>query len=270
MSRTRSVCKITHLRTLANKQPLYRLTLTQPPGIRPAWVQVFQLRGALVLARRRPCSPTKGHKGRLPYMRHRDGNQLLDLRESQAFPSRNDQETTCVSGKPPWPLSTLIWSTSNSKYLGDPYKQEPRHSYPIHSSRRLQSNLSPFYPGKTAKMRLKTLFSLSLMVTAAFASPAPASWTLNGALANVFRSHNAQPSCISNQKVVTDTLYESPTPASTQQHRYTFLVYRQPPGYVPDTVTLQVRPGLNIYTYAASKGLKLVGGNFLRESITNP
>jgi phosphatidylethanolamine-binding protein len=82
-------------------------------------------------------------------------------------------------------------------------------------------------------------------------------------------SHNAQPSCITNQKPVTDTIYQALSPLSTQQHRYTFLVYRQPPGYTPDLVTLQTRPGFNVNTYAASKGLTLVGGNFLREAITN-
>ncbi|KAK3713228.1 hypothetical protein LTR37_008661, partial [Vermiconidia calcicola] len=84
--------------------------------------------------------------------------------------------------------------------------------------------------------------------------------------------HDAQPSCITNQKPVTDTVYQALTPASTQQHRYTFLVYRQPAGYQPDAVdlaTLQLRPGFDVNKYAADNGLTLVGGNFLREAITN-
>lgn len=87
--------------------------------------------------------------------------------------------------------------------------------------------------------------------------------------ADHLRSHNAQPSCITNQKQKTDTIYEPLTPLSTQQHRYTFLVYRQPPGYTPDLVKLQVRTGFDINAYAAEKGLTLVGGNFLREAATN-
>jgi hypothetical protein len=88
-------------------------------------------------------------------------------------------------------------------------------------------------------------------------------------LANCVRSHNAQPSCIKNQQITTDAIYQSFTPASPQQHRYTFLVYRQPPGYVADTVTLNVRTPFNLQAYVTSKGLTLVGGNFLREAITN-
>lgn len=78
---------------------------------------------------------------------------------------------------------------------------------------------------------------------------------------------NAQPSCIKTQKQKTDTIYQALSPASTQLHRYTFLVYRQPAGYKPDTVALQLRPGFDINAYAARKGLQLVGGNFLREGL---
>jgi hypothetical protein len=46
-------------------------------------------------------------------------------------------------------------------------------------------------------------------------------------------------------------------------------VYRQPPGYVPDTVTLNVRPTFDIRKYASKKGLVLVGGNYFLEAITN-
>lgn len=77
---------------------------------------------------------------------------------------------------------------------------------------------------------------------------------------------NAQPSCIKKQAQQTNTIYEALSPLSTQLHRYTFLVYRQPANYQPDLVALQVRPGFDINAYAARKGLTLVGGNFLRES----
>ena len=80
---------------------------------------------------------------------------------------------------------------------------------------------------------------------------------------------NAQPSCITNQKQSTDTMYQALTPASTAQHRYTFLVYRQPADYKPDLVSLQLRTGFDINAYAGANGLVLVGGNFLREAITN-
>lgn len=80
---------------------------------------------------------------------------------------------------------------------------------------------------------------------------------------------NAQPSCITSQSPRTDVIYQTLTPASTQQHRYTFLVYRQPPGYVPDTVLLNTRTPFDMAGYAKKKGLTLVGGNFLREAITN-
>lgn len=80
---------------------------------------------------------------------------------------------------------------------------------------------------------------------------------------------NAQPSCIKNQSPQTIALYQPLTPASTEQHRYTFLVYRQPEGYVPEPITPQLRVGFDVNAYAARGGLVLVGGNFLREAITN-
>lgn len=80
---------------------------------------------------------------------------------------------------------------------------------------------------------------------------------------------NAQPACGEAQSPQTVAIYQSLTPASTTQHRYTFLVYRQPAGYTPDVVTPQTRAGFDINGYAAKGGLTLVGGNFLREAITN-
>lgn len=77
------------------------------------------------------------------------------------------------------------------------------------------------------------------------------------------------PSCILNQSPKTVALYQSPSPLSTTQHRYTFLVYREPAGYVPDEITPQVRLGFDLNAYTQAAGLVLVGGNFFREAITN-
>lgn len=80
---------------------------------------------------------------------------------------------------------------------------------------------------------------------------------------------NAQPSCVASQSPSTIALYQALTPASTTQHRYTFLVYRQPANYVAEAITPQLRVGFNVNAYARRGGLTLVGGNFLREAITN-
>ena len=77
-------------------------------------------------------------------------------------------------------------------------------------------------------------------------------------------------SCVVNQNTrETVTSYQSPSPGSTQQHRYTFLAYREPPGYQPEPLTTQDRPGFDVNAYAANGGLVLVGGNFFLEAITN-
>ena len=77
-----------------------------------------------------------------------------------------------------------------------------------------------------------------------------------------------KPSCVSdNPRTV--TLYQNPSPASTQQHRYTFLLYREPAGYSPNVAAAQLRVGFNVNAYAQAAGLVLVGGNFFREAITN-
>ena len=82
-----------------------------------------------------------------------------------------------------------------------------------------------------------------------------------------YTSGNA-PSCRFNN-ATTITIYEAPTPLSTQQHRYTFLAYREPKGYEPDVVTAQLRPGFDVVQYAKDNKLVLVGGNFFREALTN-
>lgn len=74
---------------------------------------------------------------------------------------------------------------------------------------------------------------------------------------------DAQPSCVTTQIPETIVIYEPLTPASTTQHRYTFLVYRQPPGYQVTTaedILLQVRSPFDLNDYAQDNNLVLVGG----------
>lgn len=69
----------------------------------------------------------------------------------------------------------------------------------------------------------------------------------------------------------TVTIYESPTPASPgEQHRYTWLVYREPAGYKPNVVQAQVRPAFDLLGYTTRGGLgNPIGGNYMLQSITN-
>lgn len=80
---------------------------------------------------------------------------------------------------------------------------------------------------------------------------------------------DVQPQCITTQKRKTVAPYMLPTPLSVAEHRYTFLVYRQPPNYVPPP-SLNYLPGaragfdLNAYV----KEAKLegpIGGNYYLE-----
>jgi hypothetical protein len=63
----------------------------------------------------------------------------------------------------------------------------------------------------------------------------------------------------------------SPTPLSVAPHRYTFLIYRQPPNYVPPP-SLNYVPGVRAKFDLAAyvKEAKLqgpVGGNYYREGL---
>jgi phosphatidylethanolamine-binding protein len=82
---------------------------------------------------------------------------------------------------------------------------------------------------------------------------------------------NAQPSCVTDQSPETIVIYEPLTPLSTTQHRYTFLVYRQPPNYNPEAeeLQLQLRTPFDLNDFTEKYNLTLVGGNFLKESIVN-
>lgn len=84
--------------------------------------------------------------------------------------------------------------------------------------------------------------------------------------------YNAQPQCVTNQAITTVDTYQSPTPASTTQHRYTFLVYRQPPGFTvsaTEAAALNIRTPFDLNDYTEANGLVLVGGNYFNEAIGN-
>lgn len=82
---------------------------------------------------------------------------------------------------------------------------------------------------------------------------------------------DVQPACIANQKRKTVAPYMFPTPLSVAPHRYTFLIYRQPPNYVPPP-SLNYLPGVRAKFDLAAyvKEAKLigpVGGNYYREGL---
>ncbi|KAI9685662.1 MAG: hypothetical protein M1822_004222 [Bathelium mastoideum] len=97
----------------------------------------------------------------------------------------------------------------------------------------------------------------------------------NPVLADVlhFLYDNAQPSCITNQSPNILAAYMSPSPLSVAPHRYTFLVYRQPPNYVAPAdpqYSLADRISFNLTAYVAKAGLEgPVAGNFFREGLTS-
>ncbi|KAI9702642.1 MAG: hypothetical protein M1820_006148 [Bogoriella megaspora] len=82
---------------------------------------------------------------------------------------------------------------------------------------------------------------------------------------------NAQPSCITSQSPTTLATYMSLTPLSVGAHRYTILVYRQPPNYLPPAgapYAPGVRNNFDLNGYVAEAGLiGPVGGNFFREGL---
>ncbi|KAI6843231.1 hypothetical protein KC340_g1401 [Hortaea werneckii] len=82
---------------------------------------------------------------------------------------------------------------------------------------------------------------------------------------------DAQPSCISNQKRKTVASYMPLTPLSVSPHRYTFLVYRQPPNYTPPPSLMYlpgVRNNFDLNGYVEKAGLiGPLGGNFMRQGL---
>lgn len=80
---------------------------------------------------------------------------------------------------------------------------------------------------------------------------------------------DVQPSCITTQTRKMVAMYMSPTPLSVAPHRYTFLIYRQPPNYVPPP-SLNYLPGVrakfDLPGYVKQAKLEgPVGGNYYRE-----
>ena len=83
--------------------------------------------------------------------------------------------------------------------------------------------------------------------------------------------YNAQPDCNHWQSPVTAAIYQPPSPPSFEEHRYTFLVYRQPAGFalsITDLALLNTRVNFNLNKFVLEKGLRLVGGNFFRQGLT--
>ncbi|EMC98820.1 hypothetical protein BAUCODRAFT_145840 [Baudoinia panamericana UAMH 10762] len=82
---------------------------------------------------------------------------------------------------------------------------------------------------------------------------------------------NAQPSCVTSQTRTTLASYQLLTPLSIAAHRYTILVYRQPPNYTPP-VDIHYLPGVrnnfDLNGYVAEAGLiGPVGGNYFMEGL---
>ena len=84
---------------------------------------------------------------------------------------------------------------------------------------------------------------------------------------------NAQPSCVTAQARTTLASYQPLTPLSVAAHRYTILVYRQPPNYTPPpsiNYLPAVRSKFDLNGYVAQAGLiGPVGGNFFREGLAS-
>ncbi|KAM0718473.1 hypothetical protein Q7P37_005543 [Cladosporium fusiforme] len=80
---------------------------------------------------------------------------------------------------------------------------------------------------------------------------------------------DVQPKCITTQVRKMVAMYMTPTPLSVAPHRYVFLIYRQPPNYVPPP-SLNYLPAnrakFDLAGYVAKAKLQgPVGGNYYRE-----
>src|SRR4051812_38021522 len=73
----------------------------------------------------------------------------------------------------------------------------------------------------------------------------------------------AQPSCIANQRRTMTVFYQPPSPIATTQHRYKFLVYREPADAFTGDILGNTRLGFDVNDFARRKNLTLVGRNFL-------
>ncbi|USW53335.1 Putative phosphatidylethanolamine-binding protein [Septoria linicola] len=84
---------------------------------------------------------------------------------------------------------------------------------------------------------------------------------------------DAQAECVGGQNRITVAPYMFPTPLSVAPHKYTFLIYRQPPNYVPPPM-LQNLPGLRarfpLLDYVKNNNLTgPIAGNFYLEGLGN-
>lgn len=79
------------------------------------------------------------------------------------------------------------------------------------------------------------------------------------------------PACRGRAAGRVTTFYEPPTPASPgENHRYTWLIYREPAGYRANFISAQVRPAFDLLGYTTRAGLgDPIGANFMLQSITN-
>ena len=78
------------------------------------------------------------------------------------------------------------------------------------------------------------------------------------------------PSGITTQKRTTLSSYIPLTPLSEALHRYTFLVYRQPPDYKPNLIQAKNVLGQPLSVFVSSSGLQgPVGANFFREGLVS-
>lgn len=64
-------------------------------------------------------------------------------------------------------------------------------------------------------------------------------------------------------------LFISSVPESVAENRYTFVIFREPAGYVANPAATASRIILNITQLAASEGLTLVGANYFLEGQKN-
>ncbi|KAK4612348.1 hypothetical protein CLAFUW4_12895 [Fulvia fulva] len=69
--------------------------------------------------------------------------------------------------------------------------------------------------------------------------------------------------------IPTETFCTAPA-SPLEQHRYTFLVYREPAGYSPNILGAQVRLAFDLLGYTRAGGLgQPIAGNFFNQSLTN-
>ncbi|KAK3079764.1 hypothetical protein LTS18_003962 [Coniosporium uncinatum] len=86
--------------------------------------------------------------------------------------------------------------------------------------------------------------------------------------------YDISPSCMPNPATTTEggttfVMYAPLTPLSVASHRYTYLIYRQPPNFVVPPLQLAeaTRAPFNLQQFVTEGNLTLVGGRFMREGL---